>query len=86
MNATKIAVIWIALALASPAFAQASNQPQQGMQPRTSGAGVGAYGSRGGVAIQPNNNNPFKNPIGQGVPPAVSANPARNGNQISAPR
>jgi len=40
-------------------------------------------GSRGAVAIQPPTNNPFQNPIGQGVAPAANANSNRNSNVIT---
>ena len=43
------------------------------------GNGDGAARSRA-VATQPSNN-PFQNPIGQGVPPAASANPSLNSGQ-----
>lgn len=35
------------------------------------------YGYQGGVLTHPSSN-PFSNPIGQGVPPAVSTSPGRN--------
>ncbi|MGY4615497.1 hypothetical protein ACVWZ4_000724 [Bradyrhizobium sp. USDA 4472] len=41
--------------------------------------------SRAPVATQPSNN-PFSNPIGQGVPPAASANPNLNSNRTYPPR
>ena len=41
--------------------------------------GDGAVRSRA-VATQPSSN-PFQNPIGQGVPPAASANPSLNSGQ-----
>ena len=64
------------LALATPALAQGTqqgvtNQPQKGFA-----------GSRAPVATQPSNS-PFRNPIGQGVPPAVSANPNLNSNRTN---
>jgi ABC-type sugar transport system substrate-binding protein len=41
-------------------------------------------GSRTAVAIQPpSTNNPFKNPIGQGVAPAANANSNRNNTTIT---
>jgi ABC-type sugar transport system substrate-binding protein len=52
--------------------AGASNQPQRS---------VGS--TRTPVAIQPPTNNPFQNPIGQGVAPAASANSSRNNNSIN---
>ncbi|MGY4234707.1 CO dehydrogenase/acetyl-CoA synthase gamma subunit (corrinoid Fe-S protein) [Bradyrhizobium sp. USDA 4449] len=65
------------LALATPAFAQGTqqktNRSQAYTRPRTP------------VATQPGNN-PFSNPIGQGVPPAVSARPNLNSNRTYVPR
>ena len=66
------------LILATPALAQGTQQgvatgPQNSQRTRTP------------VATQPSNN-PFKNPIGQGVPPAVSANPNQNGSRTNVVR
>ncbi len=66
------------LIVATPAFAQ--NAQQQGARNRNVNAGT-----RTPVATQPSNN-PFQNPIGQGVPPAASANPALNSNRTNVPR
>jgi hypothetical protein len=66
----------------SPVTAQVQQPSQPGMggsQQRASPNGV-RYPS----ATQPNNNNPFQNPIGQGVAPATNVNPGRN-NQVIAP-
>ena len=43
------------------------------------------HGYQGGVATQPSNN-PFADPIGLGVPPAVSTDPRRNTGRTNAPR
>jgi hypothetical protein len=67
-----------ALIVATPAFAQ--NAQKQGVGNRNVNAGT-----RAPVATQPSNN-PFQNPIGQGVPPAASTNPALNSNRTNVPR
>ena len=67
------------LILGSPALAQGTQQ--QGVKNRPQGT----IGSRSPVATQPSNN-PFQNPIGQGVPPATSANPNLNSNRTNVPR
>jgi hypothetical protein len=67
------------LILGSPALAQGTQQ--QGVKNRPQGT----IGSRSPVATQPSNN-PFQNPIGQGVPPAASANPNLNSNRTNVPR
>ena len=63
-------------------FAQGTQQSA----PRRTSAGVAtATGtSRSPVATQPSNN-PFKNPIGQGVPPAASVNTNQNTNRTNVP-
>jgi hypothetical protein len=63
-------------------FAQGTRQSA----PRRTSAGVAtATGtSRGPVATQPSNN-PFKDPIGQGVPPAASVNTNLNSNRTNVP-
>jgi hypothetical protein len=66
------------LVLGSAVLAQGT---QQGVKSRPQGT----VGSRTPVATQPSNN-PFQNPIGQGVPPAVSANPNLNSNRTNVPR
>lgn len=71
-------LIVAALVVATPALAQ--NTQQQGVRNRNVNAGT-----RAPVATQPSNN-PFQNPIGQGVPPAASANPALNSNRTNVPR
>jgi ABC-type sugar transport system substrate-binding protein len=78
MRILSLVTMAAALAFASSAFgqnAQKTNRPQ------------GYYGtqSRTPVATQPSNN-PFSNPIGQGVPPAASANPNLNSNRTNVPR
>jgi hypothetical protein len=69
------------LVFASPALAQGTQQ--QGVKNRSQQNTIS--GSRTPVATQPSNN-PFQNPIGQGVPPAVSANPNLNSNRTNIPR
>ena len=66
------------LVLGTPALAQGTQQPVKN-RPQ------GTIGSRTPVATQPSNN-PFQNPIGQGVPPATSANPNLNSNRTNVPR
>jgi len=62
------------------AFAQGTQQPGSTARNRIP-SGV----ARGGpVATQPSNN-PFKDPIGQGVPPAASTNRNLNTNRTSVP-
>jgi hypothetical protein len=68
------------LVLASPALAQGTQQ--QGVKNRPQNTFTG---SRAPVATQPSNN-PFQNPIGQGVPPAASANPNLNSNRTNIAR
>ena len=67
------------LVLATPALAQGTQQQTVKNRPQ------GTVGSRTPVATQPSNN-PFQNPIGQGVPPATSANPNLNSNRTNVPR
>lgn len=67
------------LFLVTPALAQGTQQ--QGVKNRPQGT----VGSRTPVATQPSNN-PFRNPISQGVPPAASANPNLNSNRTNIPR
>jgi hypothetical protein len=64
------------LVLDSPALAQGTQQQGATNRPQ------GAVRSRTPVATQPSNN-PFQNPIGQGVPPAASANPNLNSNRTN---
>jgi hypothetical protein len=68
------------LVFATPALAQ--DKQQQGTKNRSQSVPAG---SRTPVATQPSNN-PFQNPIGQGVPPAASANPSQNSNRTNVPR
>jgi len=63
------------LVLGSPALAHSTQQGVRN-QPK------GTIGLRTPAVIQPSNN-PFKNPIGQGVPPAASANPNLNSNRTN---
>lgn len=69
------------LVFAPAALAQGTQQKQyQGtVQHRSQNATTGL---RAPVATRPSNN-PFKDPIGQGVPPAVSANPNLNSSQTN---
>ena len=66
---------------ATPALAQGTlqTQYQDAQQRRSQNATAGA---RRPVATRPSNN-PFQNPISQGVPPAVSANPNLNSSQTN---
>jgi hypothetical protein len=70
-------LVIVSLVFAAPALAQGT---QQGAKNRNAIAG-----SRTPVATQPSNN-PFQNPIGQGVPPATSANPGLNSNRTNIAR
>ena len=67
-------LVVVSLVAAAPAFAQ-NKQHNANNRPHT---------SRSPVATQPSNN-PFQNPINQGVPPAVSANPRYNSNRTNPP-
>ena len=64
----------VPLICAEPVLAQGT---QQGATNRAQGT---ANRPRTPVATQPSNN-PFQNPISQGVPPAASANPNQNVNR-----
>ena len=79
MSPLKLWVI-IPLVVAAPALAQGTMQQGVTTQPRGT-----VVRSRTPVATQPSND-PFHNPIGQGVPPAASANSNQNGNQTNVPR
>lgn len=71
MRSSVLTALVIAMLGASTAAdAQGTQQRAQRGQPQP---------ARRAVATQPSNN-PFQNPIGQGVPPAVSANPNLNNN------
>ena len=71
----------VLMALAAPALAQGNQQRNTTARPQ------GGYttGTRSPVVTQPSNY-PFQNPIGQGVPPATSANPNLNSNRTNVPR
>jgi hypothetical protein len=70
----------IPLVFADPSLAQGTKQQGFRTQPQ------GTEGrARTPVATQPSNN-PFQNPIGQGVPPAASADSRRNSNITNVPR
>jgi hypothetical protein len=68
----------VPLVLASPSLAQGTKQGTVNRAQHVT------TGSRTPVATQPSNN-PFRNPIGQGVPPAASANPNLNSNRTNVP-
>jgi hypothetical protein len=72
------------LIFAPPALAQGTQQRQyQGsVEHRSQNA---TTDPRAPVATRPSSN-PFKNPIGQGVPPAVSSNPNLNSTQTNISR
>jgi hypothetical protein len=73
----------VSLVFVTPALAQGTQQQgQQGAKHRSQHT---TTGSRSPVATQPSND-PFRNPIGQGVPPAASANPNLNSNRTNVPR
>jgi hypothetical protein len=74
--------LWLIIPLVFTGPALAQGKMQQGVTTQREGA-VGR--ARTPVATQPSNN-PFYNPIGQGVPPAVSANSNRNSNRTNVPR
>jgi hypothetical protein len=79
MSLTRLIVIAMLLC-SGAAFAQGTQQPSS-----TARRGISSGVARGGpVATQPSNN-PFKDPIGQGVPPATSTNRNLNGNRTSVP-
>lgn len=81
MNIPKCLLIAaLASTLAAPTLAQ--NTQQRNTTVRSQGY---TTGSRAPVATQPSNN-PFRNPIGQGVPPAASANPNLNSNRTNIAR
>jgi hypothetical protein len=79
-NLKSLLIAALVSTLSAPTLAQ--NTQQRNATVRSQGY---TTGSRGPVATQPSNN-PFKNPIGQGVPPAVSANPNLNSNRTNVPR
>lgn len=67
----------VPLVFAEPALAQGTMQQGVASQPKRA-----AGSPRTPVATQPSNN-PFHNPIGQGVPPAGSANSNLNSNRTN---
>jgi hypothetical protein len=86
--------LWLIIALvippafAGPALAQGTNQRNvttQGTNQRNVTTQGTAARARTPVATQPSND-PFHNPIGQGVAPAASANSNQNGNITNVPR
>ncbi|KJC45183.1 hypothetical protein UB31_21080 [Bradyrhizobium sp. LTSP849] len=72
MRTFLLGILVTAALTASPLAAVAQGTQQQGQKSQ-------AQTPRRPVATQPSNS-PFQNPIGQGVPPAVSANPNLNSN------
>jgi hypothetical protein len=78
--------LWLIIPLAVSAPAHAQGTMEQGVTTR--GATTQSQGvivrQRTPVATQPSND-PFHNPIGQGVPPAASANSNQNSNRINVP-
>jgi len=82
MSSFKIWLI-VPLVFSAPAFAQGTTQQGatagNSAQPRKV-----ITGPRYPVATQPSNN-PFRDPIGQGVPPAASANSRLNSNRTNNP-
>jgi hypothetical protein len=93
MQPLRLTWLIVPLMFATPAFAQNSQQrgtttvrsPQSTTVRSQSTVQSTAGGSRSAVAIQPPTNNPFQNPIGQGVAPAANANSNRNSNVITTP-
>ena len=67
------------LAFATPAQGTQQKQYQGAQQHRSQNA---TTDQRRPVATRPSND-PFRNPIGQGVPPAVSANPNLNSSRTN---
>jgi hypothetical protein len=77
----KCLILFVLILSSGAALAQGTQQPNPGVQSRVwRGLGI----SRPPVATQPSNN-PFQNPIGQGVPPAASTNPYLNSNRTNVP-
>jgi hypothetical protein len=79
MKLIRFAICLVALGAISSASAQGTSQSNASAR-----QGANRNAVRYPSATQPNNNNPFQNPIGQGVAPATNVNPARN-NQVSVP-
>jgi hypothetical protein len=77
MRIKSLVIVATVLACATPALAQGTQNTNRSQTTTTQ--------SRTPVATQPSNN-PFSNPIGQGVPPAASANPNLNGTRTYPPR
>jgi hypothetical protein len=78
MSLTRLLAIALILGPGS-AFAQGTQQSN----PRARVSGTATTG-RAAVATQPSNN-PFQNPIGQSLPPAVSTNSNLNNNRTNVP-
>ena len=81
MKSLAVAAIILANSII-PAVAQVTPGGTQGAVQGTTQARPAQGQPRSPVATQPSNN-PFQNPIGQGVPPAVSANPSNNSNRTA---
>jgi hypothetical protein len=73
--------LWLIIPLVAAAPALAQGTMQQGATTRSQ---TTAGSARTPVATQPSND-PFHNPIGQGVPPAPSANSNQNSNRTNVP-
>lgn len=69
-----VAALLMDVATAQQVFESNSQRPRHGVD----------HGSQRAVATQPSNN-PFVDPIGQGVPPAVSARGYPNSNRTNVP-
>lgn len=78
----RLLVLVLLFADSGLALAQGTAQNGSGQVVRRSSATATTGVRTGGVATQPSNH-PFENPIGQGVPPAVSTNPALNSNRTN---
>ena len=79
MKIVKFMIFLLTAAIAGYCSAQGTSQTNKASAGST---GAAAGSPRNAVSTQPSNN-PFRDP--QGVPPAVSSNPARNTNQSSVP-
>jgi hypothetical protein len=75
------ALAFLFLSLFGQALAQGTKQPAGSAQRTT----TGNNNSGNAVATHPSNN-PFQNPIGQGVPSAANANAGRNSSQTNGSR
>lgn len=80
MKRFTVAAIVLASSIISAAAQISPNGSQGSVNPGARARPAQGHQARNPVATQPSNN-PFQNPIGQGVPPAVSANPNNNSNR-----